>query len=203
MHPEVVRELLVMADSVRTALGDRITGQRGNTNRSPGRIRMVSDSIDHHAKGKKYEIRYEPSHRYPGGTEYALTDGYLGSLEFSDESWMGFHGDDLDLIIDLEKPIAINNIEISSLINQASWIFAPVQLEIFAGNTNSALESIFQKYLPQAEKDLKVRREVFQCNESFTARYLHIVVHNTGLCPDWHPGTGENAWLFVDEIRVN
>jgi hypothetical protein len=26
---------------------------------------------------------------------------------------------------------------------------------------------------------------------------------NIGVCPDWHPGKGEKAWIFVDEIIVN
>jgi hypothetical protein len=33
-------------------------------------------------------------------------------------------------------------------------------------------------------------------------RYLHVVAKNRGICPDWHKGAGEPAWIMVDEIWV-
>jgi hypothetical protein len=34
------------------------------------------------------------------------------------------------------------------------------------------------------------------------ARFVRIKARNVGICPDWHPGAGGKAWLFVDEIVV-
>jgi hexosaminidase len=34
------------------------------------------------------------------------------------------------------------------------------------------------------------------------ARYVKVVATNFGKIPDWHPGKGEPAWLFVDEITA-
>jgi len=31
-------------------------------------------------------------------------------------------------------------------------------------------------------------------------RYLKIIAQNIGVCPEWHPGAGGKAWVFVDEI---
>ena len=28
------------------------------------------------------------------------------------------------------------------------------------------------------------------------------VAENRGRCPDWHPGAGEKAWIFADEITI-
>jgi hypothetical protein len=33
-------------------------------------------------------------------------------------------------------------------------------------------------------------------------RYIKVRAKNIGACPDWHPGSGGKAWLFVDEIMV-
>jgi hypothetical protein len=33
-----------------------------------------------------------------------------------------------------------------------------------------------------------------------TLRFLRVQARNFGPLPDWHPGAGEPAWLFVDEI---
>jgi len=34
------------------------------------------------------------------------------------------------------------------------------------------------------------------------ARFVRLRATSIGVCPPWHPGAGENAWLFVDEIEV-
>jgi arylsulfatase A-like enzyme len=201
-YPEIVNELLAFADSVRIALGDRITGVRGNTNRSPGRVRMMEELISHKAKGKSYDIKYKANQRYPGGSEYALTDGYLASLEFSDESWMGFYGDDVELIIDLEKQEDIHDIELAFLTNQASWIFLPNKIEIYAGNNPDGLTLIDAKAFGKSDKDLNIAKESYHFTGNFTARYIKVIASNMGTCPDWHPGNEEPAWIFVDEIVI-
>jgi hypothetical protein len=33
-------------------------------------------------------------------------------------------------------------------------------------------------------------------------KYIHLVAENLGICPSWHPGKGQKAWLFADEITV-
>jgi hypothetical protein len=38
--------------------------------------------------------------------------------------------------------------------------------------------------------------------ESMTVRYIRIVAKNRGVCPKWHPGKGDRAWLFADEVVV-
>ncbi|HSG67507.1 MAG TPA: sulfatase [Bacteroidales bacterium] len=202
-YPEKVTEMLAMADSVRTALGDMITGTKGSDNRPPGRLRMIKESISHLGKNKKYEILNKPHHRYPGGTDFALTDGYLGSLEFTDESWLGFHGDDLDILIDLGSPTTFSIVESRFLSNQASWIFLPTDIELYAGNTASSLTLLDHISFDSAQKDLDVYRHTYKYSGNIQARFVRVLAKNTGTCPDWHPGKGEKAWLFVDEVVVN
>jgi hexosaminidase len=33
-------------------------------------------------------------------------------------------------------------------------------------------------------------------------RYIRVLAKNRGSCPDWHPGAGNPAWLFIDEVVV-
>ena len=32
--------------------------------------------------------------------------------------------------------------------------------------------------------------------------YILVIVRGLGTIPDWHPGAGEMAWFFTDEIIV-
>ena len=34
------------------------------------------------------------------------------------------------------------------------------------------------------------------------ARYIKVKAISIKKCPPWHPGAGQNAWLFIDEIEV-
>jgi hexosaminidase len=34
------------------------------------------------------------------------------------------------------------------------------------------------------------------------ARYVRVIAKNIGACPAWHPGAGEKAWIFADEIVI-
>jgi len=33
-------------------------------------------------------------------------------------------------------------------------------------------------------------------------RYVRVKAENISVCPEWHPGAGGKAWLFIDEIVV-
>ncbi len=34
------------------------------------------------------------------------------------------------------------------------------------------------------------------------ARYIKIKATNYGILPSWHPGAGNKAWIFCDEIFI-
>jgi hypothetical protein len=38
--------------------------------------------------------------------------------------------------------------------------------------------------------------------EGVEARYVRVFARNYGTIPDWHPGRGEGAFIFIDEILV-
>ena len=38
--------------------------------------------------------------------------------------------------------------------------------------------------------------------DGIEARYLRVSARNLGTIPEWHPGRGEAAWIFIDEILV-
>ena len=35
-----------------------------------------------------------------------------------------------------------------------------------------------------------------------TTRYIKVKAESIKKCPEWHPGAGGKAWLFIDEIVV-
>ena len=39
--------------------------------------------------------------------------------------------------------------------------------------------------------------------EATEARYIRVQAINFGTIPEWHPGRGNRAFIFVDELHVD
>jgi hypothetical protein len=59
----------------------------------------------------------------------------------------------------------------------------------------------FSDSTEQRSDTLFVKMYNEKLNSSGT-RFIHIVAKNIGVCPLWHVGAGEPAWLFCDEILI-
>lgn len=142
-----------------------------------------------------------PFERY--GTNRTLTDGLRGTLSFNDGNWQGYHQNDVEAVIDLGKSTTISSITTTFLQNTASWIFFPVSVEYSVGNDISTFVAAGSQDIPVAGKDEATSiKEIQQDTINMTGRFLRIRAKNVGVCPEWHPGRGEKAWLFIDEIVV-
>jgi len=143
------------------------------------------------------------SDQYAADGSSSLTDGLRGNPLAIRYDWLGFSGDNADIVIDLGNESTINNINIGFLHNPSNWIFIPTDVEI-------SLSLDGNSYFPAGglKPDLIVVKEPVtvdfnQVKIDTKARFIKIIAHNRGICPDNHPGKGEKAWLFVDEVMIN
>jgi hypothetical protein len=145
--------------------------------------------------------RYSP--QYTGGGDGALIDGRRGNTDFRLGAWQGYEGTDLDAVIDLESVKPISRIELGCLQDNNSWIFFPRTVEFSFSSDGSTflLPSTIANTV--GEKDEMVRLKEFAVDpQSVKARYVRVRAKSIGVCPEWHKGAGNKAWLFVDEITV-
>lgn len=202
-YPEIVEELKIIGDSAREELGDRILNKKGKAVRKPGRRQQVKKKVNHLAVGKNITIITEYSYQYSGHGDKTLINGILGSYDFMDEEWLGFEETDFEAIVDLENEIIITQVDCTFMINQGSWIFSPEKVEFFGSKDGKKYNLIQTISEDTATEDNKQHIMKFIANvENTTIRYVKIKAYNIGICPNWHPGAGGKAWLFVDEIIV-
>ncbi len=157
----------------------------------------------HLASGMPVHYSTLYSDKYPGAGLLSLVDGLRGELEHRDPAWQGFEQADLEVTIDLGAVIQLERLQVGCLHNQRSWIFLPETVEV-------ALSTDGEKF----SQPLEVRCEIDPVDEEpaqvdltvvlsgSEARFLKVKALNRGLCPEWHPGAGGKAWLFIDEITV-
>lgn len=157
----------------------------------------------HKALGKSLKLNQPYSDRYPASGESALVDGLLGTGAFDDGSWQGFHGNDLEAIIDLGQETEVSEIALRFIQDRRSWIFMPLEVTF-------ALSKNKKDFTPMASIKSDVSElENGRITKTFAARlqpsrarYVRVFADNRGTCPQGHPGEGGDAWIFADEIIV-
>jgi hypothetical protein len=153
--------------------------------------------------GRSVKVAYPYNLQYTAGGDKALINTLRGTENFMTGNWQGYWGVDLDAVVDLGREQNVRRVGAGFLQDENSWIFMP-EWVTFEASTDSVhfkkLGTVKNNTDPKQSggivKDfsLRIPRQKI--------RYLHVVAKNRGICPDWHKGAGEPAWIMVDEIWV-
>ena len=164
--------------------------------------RMIDVNIDGNlAFGKKVTATALPDKKYSSGDLAFLTNGVSDASDYN-VHWLGWFGQDTELILDLEQPCTAEQISIGSLWNAKSWILHPVDVSCSVsldGKKFIPLGSITREGDQKAEQTIKTHSYWIT---GITYRYVRFRITGTHQLPDWHPSAGQPSWFFVDEIVV-
>jgi alpha-L-fucosidase len=154
----------------------------------------------------KYNIEYKAQYdsAYPGSGVYTLVDGALGTYNFKDGKWQGFHGTDAEAVIDLGKIKPIRKLSWRFLESTGSYIFLPGSVEYSISDNGKEFRTLKAIVNDETGRQDKIPfiKSFDAFPENIQARYIRIKAVNIGLCPPWHPGAGDKAWMFTDEVTV-
>ena len=203
-HAEIVKKLMVIGDSIRLELGDRITNTPGKGVRKPGRIENNNFiRVKNIAKGKNITVSAIPGFEYRGEGASTLINGILGSDDYKDGQWLGYQGQDIEVIIDLQKETEVNEIICRFLENQKAWIFLPETLKIQLSNNGKIYEDV-KIFKPDffTRKDKQGIAAFSTSNIEKKARFIKVNVYTYGVLPEWHLSHGQKSWIFIDEIQI-
>ncbi|MHC4848291.1 MAG: GH92 family glycosyl hydrolase [Planctomycetota bacterium] len=172
--------------------------QRGD--RESPRIRARFYRIPHNWK---IELGSEYANQYAATGQSALIDGLRGGDDWRTGDWQGYQEVDVVATIDLGEQRDIRAVRGSFLQDQRSWIWLPREVRVEVSR-NGAQWNPFgvARHEVEPKEDAVVTRTI-GVNGEARARYVRVTAKSVGRCPDWHPGAGEKAWVFVDEIEVD
>ncbi len=158
--------------------------------------RVSQDFYFNKATGKKITLSNQPSSNYPGDGAFTLVNGIQNEkgLAWSSE-FLGFSGKDVEAVIDLGKTEITTGIKLHAFEQQASWIYFPLFV-------NASFSEDGINFSDQIE--LKRTGNIYSAViiKETAARYIKVFAKNTGIISIGNPGSGNPAWLFVDEIEV-
>ncbi len=156
------------------------------------------------AKGKKVTLLTKPK-KYANEDPQTLTDGALGGNGFY-ANWLGFEGNDLEAIIDLEAEESISSISMAFLKVTNHIVFYPLHVTYYYSIDNMN----YVKLGTVTNKDPLVKKtkvnEIQYFNLEFkivNARYIKIVAESMKQAPYWHHGSGLPSWIFADEVIID
>ena len=206
MYPDVVKTLKALGEKAREELGDRLTGTIGRGVRSIGRLDPERPpsflEVSHQAVNKPVNIKNHYSEKYSAGGDNGVVNGIRGTIDFHDGNWQGYEGVDFEAIIDLGETTVLSEISSSFLQNQSAWIFFPTEVEFEISTNGFDFSSVKRVHY---KTKISPSHEVINFSHVFSqekARFVKVKAKNVTICPDWHPGAGGEAWIFVDEIVV-
>ncbi len=142
--------------------------------------------------------------QYAAAGDDTLIDGLRGNNNFRTGRWQGFQGTNLDVTLDFGGPREIRHVAMGFLQDTGPWIFMPRRVDVEAsgdGRSFSRLGSI-ENPVPERESSAVTRDFVLDLPHASRARYVRLRIERYGVLPSWHPGAGNEAWFFADEIVV-
>lgn len=164
---------------------------------------VVGEFVKHVPIGK-VTLNSSYSDQYTGGGDDALVDGQRGALDFRIGRWQGYHGNDLEAVVDLGEPKAIAEVSLGCLQDANSWIFFPTRVEFSFSNDATTFGDgvVVENDVPPQDGAVSLK-QFGKKLDRVRARYVRVRAKNLGVCPDWHKGAGGKAWVFADEIIID
>lgn len=164
---------------------------------------LKRDIASNLALNKPVRFIIEPSPRYAKGAESVLTNGAFGSYDFA-VNWLGYEGKNMEFVLDLQEETMVKSVSMDFLQAHNDWIFLPESVTYFAsddGENFHLLEKV-SKTVEYENRSILVESFETRLQNPQKLRYIKVKAQSPLECPSWHPGAGNPAWIFSDEIIV-
>ena len=86
--------------------------------------------------------------------------------------------------------------------NAGSWIWLPEFVSFSISKDGKRFKKIEQLThdIPLREYEPTIINFTAEVNQEI--QFIRINAKNIETCPEWHPGAGNPAWIFIDEIVI-
>jgi len=149
------------------------------------------------------KIAHKYNRQYTGGGDEGLIDSVRGTLNWASGEWQGYQPYDLEAVIDLQRKKEIKRVGGGFLQDARPWIWMPthIEFEVSSDGVNFARVADIKTDIDPKDMTPTIR-DYKQDIRPVKARYVRVRAYNLGKIPSWHPGAGDDAFIFVDEIFV-
>ena len=173
--------------------------------RPTGESQTLTEKIDFSKSSMKPIVANQPiNEQYLFKGASTLNDGLKGNSSYRSGRWIAFNGNDMDMTIDLQQPTEISSVAISVNVAKGDWVFDARNLSVEVSDDGKTFKKIpYVEYptMKETDKDGVVDHQLTFA--PVTTQYVRVIASPEKTLPEWHGGKGKNAFLFVDEIKID
>jgi hexosaminidase len=164
----------------------------------------VSKNFTYHkAMGRPISVSHMPHRSYTFSCPELLINGIKGGNNYKNGDWAGWHGSPLEAVIDMGTENSYSSVSIRALVEKGDFIFNPMNLCVAVSEDNVNYTEIAKAEYPmEGRHEPNGVKEYCLTFPETSSRYLKVSAKTLEALPDWHPGAGYGAFLFIDEITV-
>ena len=163
----------------------------------------VKQFVQTNAKVKKISLVSPPSEKYKAQGAQSLVDFKRGGSNFSTQFWLGYQGEHLTTVIELEEAQKIKGVFIGGLQDQNNWIHYPAGVKIWGSKNKRDYKLIKEDAFGDPPTEGVIEGKFFKTNfDPVEVKFVKVQVLSQLKNPSWHMSAGEPCWVFVDEIVV-
>lgn len=134
----------------------------------------------------------------------SLVDGVCGDIDWRKGDWLGYQGQDLEMIIENKDSRPLSKIGAGFLQDTRSWIVFPRSLTVYtsADGINFKEEGVAKTAVGIKDLTTQTQEISVELKEPKVVKFIKLVAKCYGKLPDWHEGSGGEAFIFIDEIEL-
>ena len=146
----------------------------------------------------------KPNEKYKDDKGKLLINREKGEADYRFGGWVAFRENRMECLLQFSKPVPVQSVTLSSLVDVGGYIMPTKSIEIWGGDESKNMK-LLGRLIPEQPAIAKPSiMKGFECKfNTATVRYIKIVATPVSKLPAWHPGKGEKAWIFIDEVLVN
>ncbi|MBU3676317.1 MAG: hypothetical protein FGM54_03930, partial [Chitinophagaceae bacterium] len=155
-------------------------------------------------RDRSITLMNEYNRSYHAGGAQGMLDGVYGKLNWRAGDWQGYQGQDVTMVMRLEKPQTLKRVAGHFLEDQNAWIFYPKAVQYYSSTDSVSWTLMEEVPSTHASQNLTVSTARFETKQlpKTPIRYIKMVVRNFGAMPDWHEGRGNPTFFFIDEFEA-
>ena len=157
----------------------------------------------HKAMGRPVEIITATHPNYTFNCPDLLTDGLVGEGPYNSGDFAGWYNQPFEVVADMGGA-EYSEVTLSTIVFKYDWIMNPTSFTILTSEDG-------ENFTEVAHMDIECVGQMDDANgcQDYTltfgqtsAKYLKVIAGCCTSLPEWHPGAGHPAFLFVDEVIV-
>ncbi|MEY3385363.1 MAG: hypothetical protein RIR53_174 [Bacteroidota bacterium] len=154
--------------------------------------------------GRKVVLNSTPNAQYRADGPVSLIDDVRGSTVWRKGDWLGFQGADMDVEIHLDTMMELSAISTGFLQEMRSWIVYPTSVTIQTSSDGIAWTDLGTATHNVPVSDATPQSQVLTVYfATLRTQHIRVLARTYGALPSWHPGAGNPAFIFCDEIMLS